>query len=208
MRATRAVENSLRRFGFARIAGVDEVGRGCLAGPVVAAAVVLAPNVRIDGLRDSKMLSAAQRETLRDEIVGRAWGWAVAESSAEEIDALNIHRASLAAMRAAVMAIAPLPDFVLVDAFLVPGLPMAQRGIIKGDARCSAIAAASIVAKVHRDRLMQSLHERDPRYGFAHHKGYATAEHLAAVARHGYSAVHRRTFRQPTLFDTIDIATS
>lgn len=207
MRATRAVENSLRRFGFARIAGVDEVGRGCLAGPVVAAAVVLAPNVRIDGLRDSKALSAAQREELRDEIVRRSWGWAVAESSAQEIDTINIHRASLAAMRAAVMTIVPLPDFVLVDAFLVPGLPMAQRGIVKGDARCSAIAAASIVAKVHRDRLMLSLHERDPRYGFAHHKGYATAEHLAAVARFGYSAVHRRTFRQPTLFDTIEVAT-
>jgi ribonuclease HII len=208
MRATRAVENSLRRFGFVRIAGVDEVGRGCLAGPVVAAAVVLAPHTRIDGLRDSKALSAAQREALYDEIVRRAWGWAVAESSAAEIDALNIHRASLAAMRTAVMAIVPLPDFVLVDAFLVPGLPMAQRGVVHGDARCAAIAAASIVAKVTRDRQMLSLDERDPRYGFAHHKGYATAEHLAAVARHGYSAAHRRTFRQPTLFDTIEHATS
>jgi ribonuclease HII len=207
MRATRAVENTLRRFGFARIAGVDEVGRGCLAGPVVAAAVVLDPLVRIAGLRDSKALTAAQREDLYAEIVHRCAGWAVGESTAAEIDCVNIHRASLAAMRAAVMAVVPLPDFVLVDAFLVPGLPMAQRGIVKGDAQCAAIAAASIVAKVTRDRVMLGLHDHDPRYGFAQHKGYATAEHLAAVARYGYSAAHRRTFRQPTLFDTIEHAT-
>jgi tetratricopeptide (TPR) repeat protein len=120
-----------------------------------------------------------------------------------EIDTYNIHQASLRAMRRAVMALVPLPDLVLVDAFRIPGLLMAQRGVAHGDARCSAIAAASIVAKVHRDRLMQQVHAEDPRYGFDRHKGYATAEHLAAVARFGYSPVHRRTFRPPSLFDTV-----
>jgi ribonuclease HII len=203
-RATRAVENHLARLGFARIAGVDEVGRGCLAGPVLAAAVVLDPSRHIRGLRDSKRLTVAMRERLYDEIVERSAAWSVASADAREIDAINIARASLAAMRRALLALVPLPDFVLVDAFRVPGLLMAQRGIVKGDARCASIAAASIVAKVTRDRLMDALDETDPRYGFARHKGYATAEHLQAVARHGYSDAHRRTFRPPTLFDTMD----
>ena len=107
-------------------------------------------------------------------------------------------------MRQAVLSLDPLPDLVLVDAFRIPGLLMPQRGVVHGDTRCSAIAAASIVAKVVRDRLMAGLHLADPRYGFDRHKGYATAEHLAAVARHGYSAAHRRSFRPPSLFDTID----
>lgn len=193
----------MRRWGFALIAGVDEVGRGCLAGPVVTAAVILHPSRHVPGLRDSKALTPAARERLRDTIVDRAVAWTVAESSAAEIDRLNIHRASIDAMRRAVLALVPLPDLVLVDAFRVPGLPMAQQGIVKGDARCAAIAAASIVAKVHRDRLMCELDRADNRYGFARHKGYATVEHLAAVARYGYSSVHRRSFRPPTLFDTM-----
>jgi ribonuclease HII len=191
----------MRRWGFVLIAGVDEVGRGCLAGPVVAAAVVLDPARHIPGLRDSKQLTPAARERMRDAIVDRARAWSVAEASAAEIDRLNIHRASLEAMRRSVMSLVPLPDLVLVDAFRIPGLPMAQRGIVGGDARCSAVAAASILAKVHRDRLMCRLHETDDRYGFDRHKGYATAEHLEAVARHGYSPAHRRSFRPPTLFD-------
>lgn len=194
----------MRRWGFALIAGVDEVGRGCLAGPVVTAAVILDPARHIPGLRDSKLLSPAARERLHDEIVARAHAWAIGEATPAEIDRVNIHRASLEAMRRAVMALVPLPDLVLVDAFRVPGLPMAQRGIIKGDVKCSAIAAASIVAKVYRDRLMCHLHESDDRYGFDRHKGYATAEHLEAVDRYGYSAVHRRSFRPPTLFDRMD----
>jgi ribonuclease HII len=202
-RALRTLENAMRRWGFALVAGVDEVGRGCLAGPVVTAAVVLDPDRPVPGLRDSKQLTPAARERLRDLIAVRARAWAVAECSPAEIDRLNIHRASLEAMRRAVMSLVPLPDFVLVDAFVVPGLPMAQRGIIKGDAKCAAIAAASIVAKVHRDALMRDMHACDDRYGFDQHKGYATAEHLAALARHGYSAVHRRSFRPPTLFDTM-----
>lgn len=203
-RALRTLENAMRRWGFVLIAGVDEVGRGCLAGPVVTAAVILDPARPVAGLRDSKLLTPAARERLRDRIAARARAWAVAECSPAEIDRLNIHRASLEAMRRAVLQLVPLPDLVLVDAFTVPGLPMAQRGIVKGDATCAAIAAASIVAKVHRDALMRELHARDGRYGFDRHKGYATADHLAALARHGYSDVHRRTFRPPTLFDRMD----
>ena len=202
-RASRAMENALRRWGFARIAGVDEVGRGCLAGPVMAGAVVLDPDHHIAGLRDSKILSAAQRERLCREIMRHALGWSVAAVEPAEIDRINIHRASLQAMRQAVLTLVPLPDLVLVDAFRIPDLPMAQRAVVHGDARCSAIAAASIVAKVLRDRLMADLHQTDPRYGFDRHKGYATPDHLRAVARHGYSAAHRRSFRPASLFDCI-----
>ena len=199
--ARRTVENALRRLGFDRVAGVDEVGRGCLAGPVVAAAVVLDPRAHVAGLADSKVVPADERDVLARLIVGRATAWAVAIVEADEIDRLNIHRASLQAMRQAVGQLAPLPDAVLVDGFRIPDLAIPQRGIVKGDRRCAAIAAASIVAKVTRDRLMQALDAQDPRYGFARHKGYATAEHLEAVARYGYSAVHRRSFRPPSLFD-------
>lgn len=204
VRAMRTLENSLRRWGFCRIAGCDEVGRGCLAGPVVAAAVVLDPDRHIPGLFDSKMITAAERERLYGVITRKALAWSVASAQPTEIDAINIHRASLEAMRRAVMAVAPLPDLILVDAFRIPDLHMAQRGVLHGDRKCSAIAAASIVAKVTRDREMLSHHASDPRYGYDRHKGYATAEHLAAVARYGYSPLHRRSFRPPTLFDTID----
>jgi ribonuclease HII len=202
--AMRTLENALRRVGFCHVAGVDEVGRGCLAGPVVAAAVVLHPDRHIAGICDSKLVPAVQRERLFDRIVKHAVSWAVASADPREIDEINIHQASLRAMQRAVLALVPLPDIVLVDAFRVPDLPMAQRGVPHGDRRCSAIAAASIIAKVTRDRQMQMLHDRDPRYGFDRHKGYATADHLEAVAKFGYSEVHRRSFRPPTLFDTID----
>jgi ribonuclease HII len=203
-RATRTIENAARRFGFVRVAGVDEVGRGCLAGPVMAGAVVLDPGAHVPGLRDSKQLSPPARERLFDQIVERALGWAVSAVEPGEIDRLSIHRASLAAMRAAVQSLAPLPDLVLVDAFRIPGLWIPQRGIIHGDSRSAAIAAASIVAKVVRDRHMQEMHALDPRYGFDRHKGYGTPEHLAAIARFGLSSAHRRSFRVPTLFDALD----
>jgi ribonuclease HII len=203
-RAFRTLENTLRRQGFTRVAGVDEVGRGCLAGPVVAAAVVLDPDRYIPRITDSKTVTAAERDRLYRRIVHGALGWAVCFVDPCEIDEVNIHQASLRAMQRAVMSIAPLPDMVLVDAFRIPGLYMAQRPIPHGDARCTAIAAASIVAKVSRDRYMRDLHARDPRYGFDRHKGYATREHLDAVARHGYSEVHRRSFRPPTLFDRME----
>jgi len=206
--AMRTLENALRRVGFVHVAGVDEVGRGCLAGPVVAAAVVLHPDKHIPGVCDSKTVQAPERERLYEKIVRHAVAWAVAGADPAEIDRINIHQASLRAMQRAVLALAPLPDIVLVDAFRIPEIPMAQRGVPHGDRRCSAIAAASIIAKVTRDRQMLELHGRDPRYGFDRHKGYATADHLDAVARFGYSDVHRRSFRPPTLFDTIDSTTA
>lgn len=201
--ATRALENALRRVGFRHVAGVDEVGRGCLAGPVTAGAVILDPDHHIPGLADSKVVPPDERDDLYEEIVRHALAWTVASSDPRQIDHLNIHHASLDAMRRAVLALAPAPDVVLVDAFRIPDLPMEQRGIVKGDRRCAAIAAASIVAKVTRDREMVALHQQDPRYGFARHKGYATPEHLAAVAQFGYSEVHRRSFRASTVFDTM-----
>ncbi len=200
----RTLENTLRRIGFVHVAGVDEVGRGCLAGPVVAAAVVLHPEKHIPGVCDSKLVPPAERERICERILRDAITWAVAAADPTEIDRINIHQASLRAMQRAVLALAPLPDIVLVDAFRIPELPMAQRGVLHGDRRCSAIAAASIVAKVTRDRQMLELHGRDPRYGFDRHKGYATADHLNAVARFGYSEAHRRSFRPAMLFDTID----
>jgi len=202
-RAMRTLENALRRYGFHRIAGVDEVGRGCLAGPVVAAAVVLDPARYIAGIHDSKMVTALERERLYGVITRNALAWSVAAAQPAEIDDINIHRASLEAMRRAVMTLAPLPDLVLVDAFRIPELLMAQRGVLHGDRRCTVIAAASIVAKVTRDREMLEHHAADPRYGYDRHKGYATADHLAAVARHGYSTLHRRSFRPPSLFDNM-----
>lgn len=203
MRATRTIENAARRFGFVRVAGVDEVGRGCLAGPVMAGAVVLDPGAHVAGLRDSKQLSPQARERLFEVIVDRALGWAVAAVEPADIDRLSIQRASLTAMRAAVLGLTPLPDLVLVDAFRIPDLWMPQRGIIHGDSRSAAIAAASIVAKVTRDRHMQQMHFRDPRYGFDRHKGYGTPDHLAAIARFGLSGAHRRSFRTPSLFDSL-----
>ena len=204
-RARRTTENLYRRYGFGRIAGVDEVGRGCLAGPVLACAVVLDPARHIPGLADSKLLSAAARERLRDAICRRAVAWAVGVADPAEIDRYNIHRASLLAMARAVSGLVPQPDLVLVDAFRIDGLPMAQHAITGGDRRCSAIAAASIVAKVTRDRLMNELHLTDSRYGYGRHKGYGTAEHLAAVARFGYSQAHRRSFKPAALFNTLGL---
>jgi ribonuclease HII len=204
--ARRTVENALRRYGFVWVAGVDEVGRGCLAGPVMAGAVVLDPERHIPGLADSKALTDKARERLYEIIVTKSISWAVAAAEAEEIDTINIHQATFQAMRRALLALAPVPDAVIVDGFRIPALPIAQRRVIKGDRHCAAIAAASIVAKVTRDRLMDRLHLDDPRYGFDRHKGYATADHLSAVSRFGYSPVHRRSFRPPTLFDGLTVA--
>jgi ribonuclease HII len=204
VRAFRTMENAIRRMGFNTVAGVDEVGRGCLAGPVVAAAVVLDPERYVARVCDSKTVTALERTRLYEKITRAAITWSVAASDCEEIDRINIHQASLRAMQRAVLALCPCPDFVLVDAFRIPDLRMAQRGVEHGDTRCTAIAAASIVAKVTRDRLMLELHAKDPRYGFDRHKGYATRDHLDAVSRFGYSEVHRRSFRPPSLFDTMD----
>ena len=204
VRAFRTLENTLRRLGFNHVAGCDEVGRGCLAGPVVAAAVVLDPSRYVPRICDSKTVTALERVRLYERITRTAVAWGVAAAEPGEIDTINIHQASLRAMQRAILALVPLPDVVLVDAFRVPDIPMAQRAVIHGDARCTAIAAASIVAKVTRDRLMLELHNRDPRYGFDRHKGYATRDHLDAVSQFGYSDVHRRSFRPPSLFDRME----
>lgn len=202
--ARRTIENALRRQGFEHVAGVDEVGRGCLAGPVVAAAVVLAPDRPVRGLRDSKLLTPPARERLYAQVVARAAAWALAAVDPGEIDRLDIHRASLRAMRDAVAALVPAPDFVLVDGFPIPDLDVDQRAVRGGDRRCAAIAAASIVAKVTRDRQMRRLHRADPRYGFDRHKGYATGQHLEALRRFGYSPAHRRSFRPRSLSELSD----
>jgi ribonuclease HII len=176
------------------IAGVDEAGRGPLAGPVVAAAVILDDLKPVAGLADSKTLSERKRERLFDEIRARALCVCIAEASVDEIDAHNILGATLLAMRRAVDGLRLTPHAVLVDGNRVPGLPMAARAVVKGDARVQAIAAASILAKVHRDRLCLALEERHPQYGFAAHKGYPTPEHLRALQRYGPSSEHRRGF--------------
>jgi ribonuclease HII len=176
------------------MAGVDEVGRGPLAGPVVAAAVILAEKGTIRGLNDSKLLPPEERERLDGEIRRRAVCCSVAEASVEEIDRFNILRAALLAMRRAVEGLAQQPSIVLVDGNQRPELAMPVRTVVGGDARVRAISAASIIAKVHRDRLLTALHEEHPQYGFDGHKGYSTPEHLAALREHGACRHHRRSF--------------
>ena len=176
------------------IAGVDEAGRGPLAGPVVAAAVILDELKPIRGLNDSKKLSPATRERLFDEIRAKALCCAIAEASVEEIDALNILQASMLAMRRAVEGLRLKPGKVLVDGNRLPVLKVAAEAIVQGDAKVKAISAASILAKVYRDRLCLTLHEQHPQYGFDGHKGYSTPEHLAALRAHGACAHHRRSF--------------
>lgn len=176
------------------IAGVDEAGRGPLAGPVVAAAVILDELKPIRGLKDSKLLTPATRDRLYDEIRAKALCCSVAEASVEEIDTLNILHATMLAMRRAVEGLRLKPGKVLVDGNRLPVLKVAAEAIVKGDAKVKAISAASILAKVHRDRLCLALHEEHPQYGFDGHKGYATAEHLAALKAHGACVHHRRSF--------------
>ena len=176
------------------VAGVDEVGRGPLAGPVVAAAVILDDQRPIKGLRDSKQLTALQRERLDGQIRARALCLCIAQASVEEIDRLNILQATLLAMQRAVEGLRLLPVCALIDGNRLPRLRVPCEAVVKGDSRVAAIAAASIVAKVYRDALLVQLHERHPHYGFADHKGYATAEHLAALRAHGACMEHRRSF--------------
>ena len=176
------------------IAGVDEAGRGPLAGAVFAAAVILSPKRPVAGLADSKKLSAKKREFLFDEIRRHALSWAIASASVEEIDAINILQASLLAMHRAVDALEIAPDAIVVDGLYCPKVNMPATAIVKGDSKVAAISAASILAKVARDRDMQVLHAQYPEYGFDRHKGYPTAAHVAALERHGVSRVHRRSY--------------
>lgn len=177
------------------ICGVDEAGRGPLAGPVSAAAVILDEKNPIAGLTDSKKLSEKQRDRLAPLIRERALAWAVAYAEVEEIDRLNILQATLLAMRRAVLALKITPQQVLVDGLYCPQTGILSQAIVKGDSKVAAISAASILAKTARDELMLQLHEQYPHYGFAEHKGYPTAAHLAALREHGVSEVHRRSFR-------------
>lgn len=187
-------QSSLAWASLGLIAGVDEAGRGPLAGPVVAAAVILDYRHPIDGLADSKKLSAAQRERLFDLICTRALYCAVGSASVQEIDTINILQATLLAMRRAVEGLRVTPGMVLVDGNRLPLLQVRAQAVIGGDATIAEISAASIVAKVHRDRWCAQLHDQYPEYGFADHKGYGTVRHLAALRRLGACPEHRRSF--------------
>jgi ribonuclease HII len=189
-----AHRRALFASGARHVAGVDEVGVGPMAGPLVAAAVVLPPRVRLPGLNDSKQLRAEQRESLDAAIREQAVAVSVAELDPAEVDRLNVLRASLEAMRRAVVGLGTAPDHVMVDARTIPAIDLPQTPLVGGDARDGSIAAASIVAKVYRDARMRELDARHPGYGFARHKGYCTREHLEALARLGPSPVHRTSF--------------
>jgi len=192
------------RTGLTRVAGVDEAGRGPLAGPVVAAAVVIAPDRRVRGLADSKVLSPERREELYALIQHRAVAVGVGIVDHLTIDRVNILEATRLAMGQALAALAVVPELIITDFVSLRACPCPQRNLVDGDARCATVAAASIVAKVTRDRLMRELDTEFPAYGFARHKGYATAEHIAAIDRHGLCPLHRRSFvrewRQGRLF--------
>jgi ribonuclease HII len=186
-------EREARQSGWMRIAGLDEAGRGSLFGPVVAAAVILNPKRRILGLDDSKKLTPDRRRELFPRICEHALAWAIAEIDAARIDAWNIYQASRQAMLAAVSQLSPLPDYLLLDAIEID-LPIEQKALIHGDARSVSIAAASILAKVERDRRMAEFDEMYPQYGLAQHKGYGTPEHLDALRRYGPTPLHRFSY--------------
>ncbi len=192
--ASKVTQLDLFSVSGARVCGIDEAGRGPLAGAVVAAAVILHPDRAIPGLADSKKLSARKRERLALEIKQQAWAWAVAEASVEEIDQLNILQASLLAMKRAVMSLSLVPDRVLVDGNQLPDLPYSVQAIIGGDASQPSISAASILAKTSRDAALIELDQRYPDYGFAQHKGYPTPQHLQAIRQYGVLPVHRKSF--------------
>ncbi len=209
---TLEVEARLWRAGFVRVAGVDEAGRGALAGPVVAGAVILpiqpqpdAPPPPWDQVRDSKMLSPARREVLFPLIQAASLAWGIGEASAQEIDRMGIAPATRLAMQRAIEALTPPPDHLIIDWVRLDRVNLPQESFVKGDARMISIAAASILAKVHRDRLMVALADAYPDYGFERHKGYGAAGHMAALAALGPSPVHRHTFSpiapKLTLFD-------
>ena len=187
-------ELEARRCGYRRIAGLDEAGRGPLAGPVLAAAVVLPTRCRLVGCDDSKQLSESERERLYVRITERAVAIGIGSATEQEIDGLNILEATRLAMHRAIAALSPQPDCLLIDAVTLPGCTIPTRSIIKGDALSLSVAAASIVAKVTRDRLMAEYHQLYPHYNFLAHKGYGTEEHLQQLVAYGPCPIHRRTF--------------
>ena len=186
-----AFENAAREKGFIYIGGIDEVGRGPLAGPVVAACVVASQPLMIRGLNDSKQVPHDLRVEIAETVKAQCAAWAVGVASVAEIDRLNIYWASVLAMERAIAALSIAPEYLITDAVRIKSFTGAQEPLIKGDARSATVAAASIVAKVHRDRLLAELHEEDPRYGFAEHKGYATPDHIRALKEHGPCVHHR-----------------
>ncbi len=187
-------EKRLWNQRFTHLAGVDEAGRGPLAGPVVAAAVIFPPGIEIAGVDDSKQLSHERRVELYQQIVAQCVSYGVSIIGVEDIDRLNIYQASMHAMRRALADLLPEPEHVLVDGRAIPELKLPQTAIIKGDAQSFTIGAASIIAKVVRDCLMEDYHQQFPHYGFAQHKGYATAAHYEALRRYGPCGIHRRSF--------------
>ncbi len=188
------LERAARRMGALRIAGLDEVGRGPMFGPVVAAAAILAPGCRLDGLTDSKQLSERKRNALDVEIRANAVAYAIAAVDAETIDRINIRQASLLAMRRAVEQLALTPDYLLIDGVDTIDWPCPQQAVVEGDGTSYSIAAASVLAKVYRDRLLVELDSVYPGYGLAQHKGYCSAEHLAALKRLGPTPLHRKSY--------------
>ncbi|UCC66031.1 MAG: ribonuclease HII [Deltaproteobacteria bacterium] len=188
-------EKSLSAQGYRRIAGVDEAGRGPLAGPVVAAAVIIAPEDRIPGVRDSKMLTPTQREELYQIITSRAISWGVGLVGPRDIERHNILQATIRAMKEAVLRLDPLPDFLLIDGTCSIPIDIPQRSLKKGDNLCPSVSAASILAKVTRDTLMLEYHRLYPQYNFVRHKGYPTREHREAIRKYGCCEIHRRTFK-------------
>lgn len=188
-----AFDHSFLSQGFSSIAGVDEVGRGCLAGPVVAACVCFRDAIIIEGIRDSKELTSQERERLFEEIGKHAYV-GVGIVDVETIDRVNILQATLLAMKRACEELGTHPELILVDALQIPDIKTSQRAIIKGDKKSASIASASIVAKVVRDRIMVEYHEKYPQYGFDRHKGYATKEHIEALKKYGPSPIHRKSF--------------
>ena len=192
--AMTAYEKDLRKRGFSFIAGTDEAGRGPLAGPVCAAAVILPEDCVILGLNDSKKVTAKKRDELFDEIKEKAVSYSIVMESPEVIDEINILQATYSAMKKALASLNPAADYLLADALTLSGISIPQQGIIKGDAKSVSIAAASILAKVTRDRLMTELSGIYPEYGFEKHKGYGSAEHIAALKKYGPCPIHRRSF--------------
>ncbi len=188
-------ERTARASGYCCIAGLDEAGRGPLAGPVVAAAVSLPEGLLIDGLTDSKQITESERERLYDVITSQAVSFGIGVVGERTIDDVNIYQATIIAMERALESLSPRPDYLLLDAITLPRVPLPQKPLIKGDCRSHSIAAASILAKVTRDRLMLELHERYPQYNFRKHKGYGTKEHLTLLEQHGPCEAHRRSFK-------------
>ena len=193
------IENQVKNEGYSIICGCDEAGRGPLAGPVFAAAVILPHGIEISGLNDSKKLTEKQRDKLFDEIISLAVDYAIASASVEEIEEINILNASMLAMKRAIESLNTKPEYALIDGNIARGFEIDARPVIKGDALSPSIAAASILAKVSRDRHCMEMDKEYPEYGFAKHKGYATKDHREAVLKHGASPVHRKSFLKKLL---------